>query len=106
MDAIEFIRERNRMCKSLSSCKSCPIHIENGCPKWTEEQVPIVEKWSSDHPRKTRQSVFIQQYPEVTFDYGIINIKPCQMVQNYTYGNCNTTDCPQCRKEYWMQEVD
>lgn len=113
MDALEFIRERQRMCRfysHASGCYQCPAKY---CECSVLEDmvddnsiVPIVEKWSAEHPRKTRQYVFIQQYPEVTFDYGIINIKPCQMVQNYTYGNCNTTDCPQCRKEYWMQEVE
>lgn len=116
MDAIEFIHERNRMCATYTPkrCKGCPSdnygERDAACIMIdkidAERLVPIVEKWSSEHPRKTRQSVFIQQYPEVTFNYGIINIKPCQMVQNYTHGNCNTTDCPQCRKEYWMQEVD
>lgn len=116
MDAIEFIRERNRMCATYTPkrCEGCPADNYGGCDVAcimidkidAERLVPIVEKWSSEHPRKTRQSVFIQQYPEVHCIYGVINIKPCQIVQNYTYGNCDITDCSQCRKEYWMQEVN
>lgn len=30
-----------------------------------ERYVPIVEKWSKENPRETRQSVFIRQYPKV-----------------------------------------
>lgn len=116
MDAIKFIRERNRMCATYTPkrCEGCPAdnygERDAACIMVdkidAERLVPIVEEWSAAHPRKTRQSVFIQQYPEVTFNYGIINIKPCQMVQNYTYRDCNITDCPQCRKEFWMQEVE
>lgn len=117
MDAIEFIHERNRMCATYTPkrCKGCPAADNYGERDTAcimidkidaEKVVSTVEKWSSEHPRKTRQSVFIQQYPEVTFSYGIININPCQIVQNYTYGNCNIIDCTQCRKEYWMQEVE
>lgn len=118
MDAVEFVREEIRMCASYNDCTECPLCNTVYCsvsPKkrLQEEAAEIihrVEEWSSSHPRKTRQSVFVQQYPNVSFDCGIISIKPCQMVQNYTYGDCNltnsVTDCLQCRKEYWLQGVD
>lgn len=115
MNAVEFVKEEIRMCASYQNCTTdCPLFDAVYCSVYPKERtqeeaveiVRRVEEWSTEHPRKTRQSVFIQQYPEVTFNYGIINIKPCQIVRNYTYGNCNTTDCLQCRKEYWMQEVD
>lgn len=57
MDALEFIRERNRMCKSFGDgCMSCPFYKEgDNCMAilWEEEMVPIVEKWSKENPRKT-----------------------------------------------------
>ena len=59
MDALEFIRERNRMCKSFGDgegCMRCPFYKEgNRCMAilWKEEIVPIVEKWSKEHPLKT-----------------------------------------------------
>ena len=63
MDALEFVRETNRMCKSFSiSCGSCPAKKHGNCTAtiWDEEIVPIVEKWSKEHPRnKTRQDVFL-----------------------------------------------
>lgn len=61
MDALQFIRERNRMCKSFGDgCMSCPLYKEgNHCMAilWEEEIVPIVEKWSKEHPCKTPHHV-------------------------------------------------
>lgn len=110
MDAFEFVRERNRMCDSFGhiSCGNCPAEKHGECVAilWDEEIVPIVEKWSKEHPRKTRQDAFLKQYPDAPLSYGIINIKPCQVVKNHTYGDCSITDCSLCRKEFWMQEVE
>lgn len=100
MDAVEFIIQRRRM-----FAKNC---ITKGITDFStppEEVVAEVEKWSATHPQKTRQDVFLEQYPDVSLSYGIINIKPCQIVRNHTYGECCITDCPQCRKEFWTQEV-
>lgn len=109
MDAIKFVKERNRMCKSFGgSCDGCPADKNTCCDtfEWQEKLVTIVEEWSVAHPQKTRQDVFLEQYPNVPLSYGIINIKPCQIVRNYTYGECSITDCPQCRKKYWLQVVE
>lgn len=109
MDALEFVRERNRMCKSFSRCcGDCPANDVSSCIdyQWGEEIVPIVEKWSKENPRKTRQDAFLEQYPDAPLSYGIINIKPCQVVKNHTYGDCSITDCPLCRKEFWNEELE
>ena len=111
MDALKFVKERNRMCKSFGrSCDGCPANKNTCCDafEWQERLVPIVEKWSKENPRKTRQSVFIQQNPEVVLTDGVINIKPCQMVKYYTYKDCHLTKCQcmECCKEYWLQEVE
>lgn len=112
MDVKEFIKERNRMCKSFGeSCYGCPADKNLCCDafEWQEELVSIVEKWSKENPRKTRQSLFIYQHPQVAIYSGIIGIRPCQIVENYTSNYCDsygTSQCVQCRKEYWMQEVE
>lgn len=64
MDALEFVRETNRMCKSFGdSCEDCPASDVSGCmvDQLYEEIVPIVEKWSKENSIKTRQSVFLEQ---------------------------------------------
>lgn len=109
MDALKFVKERNRMCKSFGgSCDGCSANKNTCCDafEWQEELITIVEEWSKEHPHKTRQDLFLEQYPDVSLSYGIINIKPCQIVRNHTYGECCITDCPQCRKEFWTREVE
>lgn len=118
MDALEFLRERKRMCESFgTSCDGCPLHghlctsissIANGdCERILVE----VEKWSKKHPRKTRQSVFLEQYPEARIrDDGVLQILPCSISASHrnARGNCVNMrrECPDCRREFWTQEVD
>lgn len=113
MDAIEFIREETRMCAKCQDCLDCPLSDLTCCSvaikqrpqEEAEEVVRRVEKWSAAHPRKTRQSVFMKKYPDVVLTDGIINIKPCQMEQYYSYNSCNLTQCMECRRNYWLHEV-
>lgn len=118
MDALEFVRERNRMCKSFGEsdgCKSCPVFYKEGnrCMTvlWREEIIPIIEKWSKENPCKTRQSEFLKQYPETTLDKcGVITICPATLSSAHrnNYGGCKNINnvCVDCRHEFWMQEVE
>ena len=110
MDALEFIKERNRMCRSFGgSCSGCPADKNICCSAfaWQEELVAIVEKWSKENPRKTRQSIFLEQYPNAKCVDGILVFCPgwfdtcfsCLIDDN------NNVDCATCRHEFWMQEV-
>lgn len=72
MDALKFIEERNRMCdyyrggNALSGCAECPA-FQMTCVSVrsvTAEYIAAVGQWSKEHPRKTRQDVFLEQYPE------------------------------------------
>lgn len=122
MDAVKFIEERNRMCKSLDvRCEVCPaFHVgENGaqCAVGAASmldataQIAIVEEWSAAHPRKTRQSVFLEQWPEAFLDeYGILLFCPRYISAAYRNGDgsCENLEkrCKDCRSEFWMQEVE
>ena len=117
MDALEFIRERNRMCKSFGDgegCMSCPFYKEgNRCMAilWKEEIIPIVEKWSKENPRKTRQDVFLEQYPDTIIDsYGVLGFCPTSISAAHrdSNGACKDPErlCRECRKEFWSQEVE
>lgn len=119
MDAMKFIKERNRMCKTNVSCYNCPAH-EIGCSNsckfamenWLspEQQIQIVEEWSAIHPRKTRQSVFLERYPNAELDsQGILCICPesiyGEAVCSKKTENCRII-CYDCRHEFWTQEVE
>lgn len=114
MDAVKFIKERNRMCKSFDDgegCMSCPVYKEgNRCTAilWKEEIIPIVEKWSKENPRKTRQSVFLGQYPNAAIrNDGFVNIDPCDIDKKVRKSaGCGGVGCINCRREFWMQEVE
>lgn len=110
MDAVKFIEERNRMCNSYEKCSDCSLYLTH-CGGLrdldVERVVGAVEEWSVAHPRKTRQSVFLEQYPNAKVnDKGTIEIWPCNVeknMQNVIY--CNSLSCADCRREFWMQEV-
>ena len=116
MDALEFLRERKRMCNLCKHCEGCPLE-RAGCGLGTsasdeeyEKIIADVEQWSKKHPRKTRQSVFLEQYPEARIgDDGMLQINPCSISASHrnARGNCATMqrECSDCRREFWGQEV-
>lgn len=106
MDAVKFIEERRRMYKVTG--KHSPTLAER-IP--AEDVVKEVEEWSAAHPRKTRQSVFLEHYPEARIStHGVLLVCPCPISASHRNagGGCATIDrrCDDCRKEYWMQEVE
>ena len=117
MDALEFLRERKRMCNLCKHCEGCPLE-RAGCGLGTsasdeeyEKIIADVEQWSKKHPRKTRQSVFLEQYPEARIgDDGMLQINPCSISASHrnARGNCATMqrECSDCRREFWGQEVE
>ena len=123
MDAVKFIEERNRMCDSFGDgCTGCPA--SNACKNelccafylWSTldatAQIAIVEEWSAAHPRKTRQNVFMEQYPEAGAldEYGVLRICPIGISAAHRDidGLCKNPErlCIDCRREFWMQEVE
>lgn len=119
MDALEFFKARKRMCEATkcASCKLC--YMQGGCSiapeneeiDACEEAIAIVEQWVAEHPIKTRQSEFLKQYPETRIgDDGVLQIYPCSISASHrnARGNCATMgrECLDCRREFWMQEVE
>lgn len=87
MEALEFLKERKRMCRSFcGSCRGCPCEkVRCALNSLTSDDdykriVAAVEEWSAAHPRKTRQSVFLEQFPNARLDTNvIIDISPCRV---------------------------
>lgn len=90
MDAVKFLREFRRLCSSSVGCEGCALEkIKHQCftaPMLSEEFVSIVEKWSAEHPRKTRLQDFLEKYPEAMLRGGLPLFLP------YTVGYCGDTD--------------
>ena len=111
MDAVKFIKEKKRMCNSYSKCVGCPVDCDTktDCEYYLtvnpEQYVKIVEKWSSEHPVKTRQSEFLKMFPNAGLrDNGAIAICP-KMVDSDCGISCGVyRDCPNCMMDYWLTE--
>lgn len=122
MDAVEFLIEKLRMCNENPTCNQCELYKSeidctgSSCKKWMEEYpedaVAFVEKWAAEHPAKTRQSVFLEQYPEARLSKdGILLICPRTISAEYRDENdsCNRVKygtCADCRREFWLAEVE
>lgn len=119
MDAVNFIVTRDRMCRTFNMrCRGCEIanrmdgnescndYIKR-CPA---EAVAIVEKWSKEHPLKTRQNEFLKLFPRVSMTADdVIAFCPesmdsafvCPIKERDSYDS----KCGECRKKYWLEEV-
>ncbi len=115
MDAVEYLKTLNRMCHC--ECLKCEFgKARSGfetCPVWQrthpKEAVEIAEKWAKEHPAKTRQSVFLEQYPETEIDkYGCLRLCPELVSADYRnrHGDCINRVCIDCRREFWLAEVE
>ena len=112
MDAVKFIKEKKRMCNSYSKCVGCPVDCDTktDCEYYLtvnpEQYVKIVEKWSSEHPVKTRQSEFLKIFPNAKLDdNGTISICPLYIEPRIQNELCSATSCYKCRNKYWLAEV-
>lgn len=117
MDALKFLKEHSRMCLSYKSCIGCPLekaHCTLGRRTSAEEYeriIAAVEQWSKEHPLKTRQSVFLEQYPGARVrTEGVLSICPALISPAYRGddGGCSdiSKGCAVCCREFWMQGVE
>lgn len=111
MDAVKFIEERDRMCATSESCHACSAN-RHGCifnypsNNTAKEQVKVLEEWLKENSRKTRQSVFLKQWPNAQTDVdNVLLIRPCN-VDAKMADCCLNRKCVECRYEFWMQEVE
>lgn len=115
MDAVKFVKEYLRMCTKVDECEDCPVCKTDFCTVPAKERsqesaveiVELVEEWSAAHPRKTRQDVFLEQWPCAKVDdTGILCIYPCDLDKSEASGkNCDGFSCSDCRREFWTKVV-
>lgn len=117
MDALEFLRERKRMCNLCKHCEGCPLE-RAGCGLGTsasdeeyEKIIATVEQWSKEHPRNTRQTEILKMFPEAHVSAnGSLCLCPASVSAAYRDENgiCKVRrlKCTDCCKEFWGQEVE
>ena len=123
MDAVEFLKEQYKMCEALNShCEECGLSYENNktgnvcgyfIKRHPEEAVKIVDKWAKEHPIKTRQSEFLKMFPNALISEGVLKIEPCELIDSklnseecHSYDEFGLSGCYECRKNYWLEEIE
>ena len=115
MDAAKYLKEMNRMCNGANCCE-CPLYANNNGKKvnckilereYAEEAVSIIENWSEEHPTKTRQSEFLKMFPNASLNgLGSLAICPMDADKNQRCPEKSGARCMDCRREFWLAEVE
>lgn len=112
MDAVKFVKTLGRMCNA--ECIRCEFWKRKSggesCNSWQkkhpEEAVAIVEQWGAEHLVKTRQSEFLKHYPGARIlVHGCLNACPMDVFSDAGI-NCNEQPCFECKKDFWLAEVE
>lgn len=112
MDAIKFVKQLRRMNEQGVPKKRFIYPCAGQETDSPEEVVAEVEEWAKEHPTKTRQSVFLERYPEAAISKdGAIAICPLAISAAYRHGNgaCNKSNsdtCADCKRQFWSAEVE
>lgn len=78
----DYVHERNRMCAADKNrdCSNCPLKgVGVSCYHVrfiTQKHIDIVQKWSDEHPEKTRYQAFLEIFPKF-YKYSTPNHIPC-----------------------------
>lgn len=106
---VNFFRERRRMCDSYrQECKDCVLRRVNRFPTYTcsdhmythpDTAIEIVQKWSDEHPVKTRLDDLLKKYPKTYISSGNTpSIRPymlgyCENCDDCVYSHCEAEVC-------------
>ncbi len=98
-----------RMCKSYDDCSICPLR-HTTChlliSKRPDKANEIILKWCEEHPVETRQDRFLKMFPNAETLDGYLKTCPKQLDYTHAKDRCAKWCCDECRKEYWLAEVD
>lgn len=109
MDAVEFLKEKERMCESISCTRCKFIYFDNDdasiCSEYMrnhpEEFVKEVEQWSKENPKQTYLSEFLQKYPDACITETNTPVT-CLGELYKDIDNCDDySNCNEC----WNQEI-
>ena len=107
-----------RMCKHFDDdCQECPVfyqqtktglNCEDFIRHFPDKANEIILKWCEEHPVETRQDRFLKMFPNADTSYGgYLDIEPCNIDKSlFDNEACSPRDCEECKKEYWLAEVD
>ena len=117
MDAIEFMQNIKRRCVE-GTCAHCPMDNFGFCnqdlPRMNNDEiekfVKDIDEWVTEHPVKLMQDYVFENFPKAIKQNGILAIKPCDMNggEEFRKTHCRVYNgsCYDCRKDYWLGEVE
>ena len=108
MDALKFVKEFKRMCHTYTEtmCKGCPREkclkcaIEVLSDTGIKELINDVEKWSKEHPQRTRLQDLLEKFPKAEIDKEGLPSFCCAKL-GYVC-NCLKSTCKDC----WNMPVE
>ena len=110
MDAVECMKAVTRMLKSGTIDCAIQKYISAQKKNDYEGMVEAAEQWAAEHPVKTRQSVFLEQWPEAFYSDGLLQICPACVTRSFRgrVGECvvEPKNCQKCKKDFWLAEVE
>ena len=117
MTAKEYLKTKARMTQHCKKrCSNCELSSSkrrgySDCVNFElarpEEAISIIQKWSNDHTVKTRQSEFLNMYPNVErLPDGCIALCPHKLDLTFNLANCSTSRCGECKRGFWFSEVE
>lgn len=104
MDAVEFLDKVDRLSKRGSPEEKMRYNAYRVAGDNTGA-VEYVEQLDDMHPIKTRQSEFLKLFPNAQTDSGCLNACPMDVFGN-TGIDCNKRTCFECKKAFWLAEVE
>lgn len=111
---IGFAQEASRVCEMHEKCEDCPFAGKIKCPMSVleydnpdiQEIIECLQKWSDEHPVKTRFDDLLEKYP----NYRFYENDKCPAIRPSMFGYCDA--CVECRNKKqtlrycWDEPVD
>ena len=106
MDAVEFLDKVDRLSKR-GSTEEKMRYTDYRAAGDNVGAVKFVERWAVAHPVKTRQSAFMEQWPNARISNvdGFPVINPCGL-DSTVVNECDVASCSKCRSKFWLAEVE
>ena len=109
MDAVKFVETLQRKIKNENRDEII-IRTTDDANLF----VDLVEEWSKMNPAKTRQSKFLEMFPNASvIPSGTLGICPKSLdrdfecfYRHYDHTDAEIIDCLECKKRFWLEEVN
>lgn len=103
--AENYLAEKRRMTDMCNNCETCPLFLnykETGISctefelEYPKKAIEIVQKWSDEHPQKTKKEAFLDAFPKARiYCDGYPSVAACHIF-GLPRGIDNCTNCKGC----------